>query len=99
MNVFINGVMLRPSHDYVLASDYIDFKHPPQAGDRIDLQAGSWGQAIIATGVQRKVTIDASWQDMGNINMIIMDAWEHRDHPMIQDALDRLRAATALVKE
>ena len=102
MQVFVNGV-LQDSADYHIAEDYVTFDEAPVMGDRIEFRgipAQTFSYTVIAGAVRtKKFKIDQIWQDTIEMHTLINQAWDHRDHTMIKDALERLQAAVALLKE
>ena len=102
MNVYINGVLLREDSDYTVAGEQVTFPHPPQTGDTISFSGvgqNPFAYMKTADGVCTTFIVDQAWQDTIAHNSLMNRAWNHRKHPMVQDAMERLQAAIALVEE
>lgn len=101
MNVYINGVMLSPGA-YSVNGELVTFDQPPQSGDRIDFSGigqNPFRYIKTANGVDSTFVVAQVWQDTIAHNSLMNQAWNHREHPMIKDALERLETAIALIKE
>ena len=102
MNVYCNGVLLKQSSDYSINGERVTFSHPPQRGDRIDFSGigqNPFTYTKTADGVSNTYILDQVWQDTIAHNSLMNRAWNHRGHPMVQDAMERLQSAIALVEE
>jgi hypothetical protein len=101
MNVYVNGVLLDASKDYGTTATTVVFADPPQAGDRLDFAADSIGFTYTKTapGNTAVIDIDQIWLQTIEHHSIINRAWNHRDHPMIADAFERLRTALTLLED
>ena len=102
MNVYINGVLLKQSSDYVVNGEQVQFSHPPQRGDRIDFSGvgqNPFTYTKTADGFSKTFILDHVWQDTIAHNSLMNQAWNYREHPMVADALERLQSAIALIKE
>lgn len=101
MNVYINGVMLTPS-TYSVTGELVTFDQPPQSGDRIDFSGigqNPFRYTKTANGVDSTFVVAQVWQDTIAHNSLMNQAWNHREHPMIKDLLERLEVAITLIKE
>lgn len=102
MNVYINGVLLSPTYDYTVVGEQVTFSEPPQCGDRIDFSGigqNPFTYSKTADGLNTIYTVNQVWQDVIAHNSLLNKAWNHREHPMIRDALERLQSAIALIEE
>lgn len=102
MNVYIDGVLLRQSSDYTVNGEQVYFSHAPMAGSRIDFSGigqNPFTYSISADGHSKTFVVNQLWQETIAHNSLMNQAWAHREHPWVQDALNRLQAAIALVEE
>lgn len=102
MNVYVSGVLLREDSDYTVSGSKVTFSHPPQRGELIDFSAigqNPFRYIVTAAGGEREITLSKIWQDTIAHNSLMNQAWDHREHPMVADALERLQSAIALVEE
>lgn len=101
VNVYVNGVMLDKA-DYIINGERVTFMHRPRSGDRVEFSGVSqnpFKYTKTADGFTDVFVVNQIWQDTIAHNSLMNQAWNHREHPMIKDALERLEAAIALVKE
>ena len=102
MNVYINGVLLHEAHDFTVSGECVTFSHPPQRGVRIDFSGvgqNPFTYTQTADGINNVFVVNQIWQDTIAHNSLMNQAWNHREHTMVQDALERLQAAIALIEE
>lgn len=101
MNVYINGVLLQNSADYIVQGEQVIFSHPPQRGDRIDFSGvgqNPFTYTKTANGINKTFIVDHIWQETIAHNSLMNQAWNYREHPTIKDLLEQLQAAVTLVK-
>ena len=99
MNVYVNGVLLDKA-DYIVNGERVVFMHRPQRGDHVAFSGigqNPFTYTKTADGFSDVFVVNQVWQDTIAHNSLMNQAWNHREHPMVQDALERLQAAIALV--
>lgn len=100
MDIFVNGVLTRKSTDWT--ADPVDssivFTEPLNQGDQIhiaDLFTGNYYSYVAYSGQQR-LSVGVVKSDV-NTARLLDRAYEHRNHPLVRDCLDRLTVTLALV--
>ena len=98
MNVYVNGLLYIPNQDYELSSDCITFHCTPAPGATIHLSDDVYHEFYTADGQQQKFELSSEVMENIGITTLLQECFKHKHNPVVQEALDRLRVALALVQ-